>query len=491
MTRQKSVLTAVPRPQESELEDPIHETAARPVLNDIHSALNATRVDEVVAPSSLVQLQEYLSDTSGARRTLSIAGGRHAMGGQQFGEDTLHLDTCTMNKVLSFDARRGIVEAEAGIQWPELVGYLLATQGGEESAHWGIVQKQTGADRLSLGGALSANAHGRGLKFQPFVQDIESFVLVDATGEARTCSRTENSDLFALAIGGYGLFGIVYSVRLRLARRAKLERVVDVIDCHDLPAAFVERIRSGFDYGDFQFAIDPETPDFLRTGVFSCYRPVARDAAVSAGRAALDESQWRELLALAHTNKARAFQRYADYYRSTSGQLYWSDTHQASIYPDGYHLELDGLLGAPHRGSEMITELYVPRERLPEFLTQSGHCLRETRADLIYGTVRLIEKDTTTFLPWAGESWACTVMNLHVNHHPAGIEQAKRQFRGLIDVAQSLGGSYFLTYHRWATRAQVLRSYPRFPDFLRRKRDYDPGERFQSQWYRHYREMFA
>ena len=74
-------------------------------------------------------------------------------------------------------------------------------------------------------GALAANVHGRGLAMTPFIGDVESFVLVDAAGEARRCSRTENADLFRLAIGGYGLFGAIASVTLKLSRRRKLERI--------------------------------------------------------------------------------------------------------------------------------------------------------------------------------------------------------------------------------------------------------------------------
>ncbi|MBK9187677.1 MAG: hypothetical protein IPM33_01860 [Phycisphaerales bacterium] len=57
----------------------------------------------------------------------------------------------------------------------------------------------------------------------------------------------------------------------------------------------------------------------------------------------------------------------------------------------------------------------------------------------------------------------------------------------MIDAAADLGGSYFLTYHTWASMEQVLRCYPRFGEFLAKKREYDPGEVFQSEWYRHYR----
>src|SRR3989475_3278068 len=110
------------------------------------------------------------------------------------------------NRVLGFDAARGLIDVEAGIQWPELMRHLVDAQQGA-AQQWGIRQKQTGADRLSIGGALAANAHGRGLLFKPFVGDVESFVLVDADGIPRTCSREENAELFRLAIGGDGRVG--------------------------------------------------------------------------------------------------------------------------------------------------------------------------------------------------------------------------------------------------------------------------------------------
>ena len=70
--------------------------------------------------------------------------------------------------VLNLDAEQGIVEVEAGIEWPQLLDYLLKAQSGRDR-QWGIVQKQTGADRLSIGGALASNVHGRGLKFKPII----------------------------------------------------------------------------------------------------------------------------------------------------------------------------------------------------------------------------------------------------------------------------------------------------------------------------------
>lgn len=462
------------------------------VVNDVHSQLNQTRVRRIIAPASLESLQALVRKARAGRETIAIAGGRHAMGGQQFGEGAVLLDMARMNRVLSFEPERSEVEVEAGIEWPALIEYLIRAQSGS-SRQVGIIQKQTGADRLSIGGALAANMHGRGLRFKPIIGDVESFVLVDAEGVVRTCSRLENAELFRLAIGGYGLFGIIASVRLRLAPRRKLERVVRVVQSQDLSSLFEKRVASGFLYGDFQFATARDNEEFLRTGIFSCYRPVEDTAMVTEGGKELSAEDWRELLYLAHVDRQRAFELYASHYLSTSGQIYWSDTHQLSVYLDDYHRDLDRRLGAvtAERGSEMITEVYVPRARLAEFMERVREDFRLNSTELIYGTVRLIEKDDESFLAWARNSWACVVFNLHVTHSQAGIEKAKGEFRRLIDRAIQFDGSYYLTYHRWADCSQVTACYPQFPEFLRLKKKYDGDELFQSDWYRHYRAMFA
>jgi FAD/FMN-containing dehydrogenase len=467
-----------------------HVAETGTVVNDIHSQLNATRVREVVAIGSAPDLQRALRRADAAGQAVSIAGGRHAMGAQQFAEGSMLLDMTKFNRVRSLDRAKGIVDVEAGIMWPALVDYLLKAQEGR-ARQWGIAQKQTGADRLSIGGALSANVHGRGLKMKPFVDDVESFVLIDARGNARTCSRSENTELFRLAIGGYGLFGPIASVKLRLIPREKIQRVVEVRLIDDLPKAFEQRIADGFMFGDFQFSVDETSDDFLRKGVFSCYRPVDPSTPMPADQRELADEDWHALLLLAHNNKKTAFDQYSKYYLSTSGQLYWSDTHQMSTYLDDYHVRLDKRLGVTDRATEMITEIYVPRPDLPSFMADAAATFRTNGVPIVYGTVRLIEQDDETVLAWAKRPYACIIFNLHVVHTPQGIERAGQAFRDLIDMGMKRGGRYYLTYHRHARRDQVEACYPQLPEFMRMKRKYDPAERFQSEWYRHYRQMFA
>jgi FAD/FMN-containing dehydrogenase len=466
------------------------DPAGRTVVNDIHSQLNEVRVAEVVEVASLEELQAAVVGARQRGLPVAIAGGRHAMGGQQFCEGGALIDTRPLTRVLDFDRERGLIELEAGIQWPALLRYLQETQRAATLA-WGFAQKQTGADRLSIGGAIAANAHGRGLAMRPFVSDVEELTLVDADGAVRRCSRDENAELFELACGGYGLFGAVYSAKLRLVPLRKLERVVEVREVDGLIEAFEGRIAAGFLYGDFQFAIDPASSGFLRRGVFSCYRPVADETPVPRGQRALTRENWQELLYLTHADKARAFELYSEHYVATNGQIYLSDAHQLADYEDGYHGWLDQRLGSPDRATEMITEIYVPRSRLTDFMAEVALDFAAAGVDVVYGTVRLIERDDEAFLTWARERWACIIFNIHTVHTPMGLEGAAAAFRRLIDYAIARGGSYFLTYHRWASPDQVEACHPRIREFFALKRAYDPDEAFQSDWYRHYRDAFT
>ena len=460
------------------------------LVNDIHSQLNPTWVDDIVPVDTLPTIQRAIRQAGSARKAVCIAGGRHAMGGQQFGSDALLLDMRPLNRVLHFDGEHGTIEVEAGIEWPDLIDWLGRTQ-QDRPVQWGIAQKQTGADRLSLGGALAANVHGRGLRMKPIIADVESLALVDAHGEIRTCSRTENADLFRLVIGGYGLFGVVYSLRLRLAPRQKVQRVVEILRVEDVMRGFEQRIADGFLYGDFQFGIDEHSDKFLREGVFSCYRPVPSSTPIPGEEKKLSDQNWRDLLYLAHADKAKVYERYTGYYLSTSGQVYWSDTHQLSIYPDNYHQEIDRKLGAANPASEIITEIYVPRSTLSDFMGEAREDFRKHDVNVIYGTVRLIERDDESFLAWAKQSYVCVIFNLHAIHTPEGLEHTAAAFRRLIDMAVRRSGSYYLTYHRYATREQIEACYPQFAEFLRRKKQNDPDERFQSDWYRHYKTLFG
>lgn len=455
-------------------------------VNDVHSRLNATPIARVLHPADRDDAQRLVRDAFGQRMPLAVMGARHAMGGQQFLRDGAVLDTGRLARVLAFDVHRGRITVEAGMRWPQLLDWL--TRSPANAVGWTIRQKQTGADDFSLGGAVASNIHGRGLAFAPFAEDVEALEVLDARGERLHANRSENSRLFAHVLGGYGMFGIVLSLTLRLVPRCTVRRDVALARADNVIPLLEAARDAGAQYGDFQFAIDPSSPDFLDLGIVSCYHPAPGVEPDPAPRH-LGQHDFAGLLALAHHAPGEAFARYADFYLASHGQHYASDAQQMGVYLGDYHAAIDRNLG--HCGSEMIGEFYVPRAGLPRFLAEAADTLRRHRAQPIYGTVRLIERDVDTALPWARAPWACIVLNLHVRHDAQGLHAARAAFRALIDVALAQGGSFYLTYHRWATRGQLEAAYPSLADWIDEKYARDPHALFRSDWWNALAAMFG
>jgi FAD/FMN-containing dehydrogenase len=460
------------------------------LVDDTHAKLSATRVREVRTPRSAEEVGTCITAAAAQGLAVTVAGGRNAMGRQAFGTDAILLDTSELTHVRRFDRDRMLLEVEAGTRWPELIAATRSLDTPGE-VPLGIVQKQTGADRLSLGGSVAVNAHGRGLSLPPLSGQVEALEVVRPDGTITTCSRVADPELFRCVVGGYGLCAVTTAVTLRLGPRTRVRRRVELRTTDGLMEAMHERAHQGFVFGDLQFDIDPTGDGFLRRGVFSCYEPIATTADGPALPHRLDAAAWRDLAFLAHTSKQRAFEMYAAHYLRTDGQVYESDTCQLATYVEGYHADLDARLGASCRGSEVITELYVARESLELFLVDLRRELRRSRANVVYGTIRVIERDEDAFLAWARERWACVVLNLHVDHDPDGLALAKRQFQGAIDVALAHRGSFYLTYHAWATAEQLRAGHPRLEAFLARKRALDPRDSLRSDWLTNVRATLA
>ena len=459
------------------------------ILNDVQSQLNRTAVTRVETPSTPREVGILLNKARSAGESICVAGALHSMGGQQFLTNGISLSSEYLNVIGPLDKRSKTVTVQSGARWPSLVRWLASEQRGN-SQRLTIIQKQTGADELSLGGALSSNIHSRVLGRKPIVEDIESFYITTSDGNRLKCSREENIDLFQCAIGGYGLFGVVDSINLKLTTRQLLERKVTENSLEEVIPLLEDYAGQGATYGDFQYMTDETSQDFLSKGILSVYIPSSKEAGYLDQGNELTVDDWKKLFVLAHTNKKMAYEQYLNHYLKTDGQRYWSDDHQFSPYLPEAGTLLGKTLGWAIPRSLVITELYVPRSKFVDFMRRAKTVLEETEANLVYGTVRLIEQENETFLRWASQDFACVIFNLLVEHSSEGKRKAAQQFQMLIDCALNEGGSFYLTYHRWARRDQVETAYPQFRSFLERKSLWDPTNLFSSDWYNHYSELF-
>ena len=176
-------------------------------------------------------------------------------------EHALHLDLSGLNRMLRLDAQRRLVELQAAASWSEVAAYL-----GEQvlaPAAAGLAGNLTG----SVGEAVSENAPGP--DGTPISSHVEAITLVTAEGDVRRADRHANSDLFALAIGGHDLIGLLYSVTLRID---SLSRAVNRAE----PPVVLETDHAAHPTGvarNVAFLVAPERLD----AVLACSRALAAE----------------------------------------------------------------------------------------------------------------------------------------------------------------------------------------------------------------------
>ncbi len=461
------------------------------LLNDRQSRLNATSVLGMLEPKSVDDLQAIIQRANQQGIPLSVSGGRFAMGGQQFGQETLHLDTsASLDRILELDQQRGLLRVQGAVMWPAVLAYLRGQTPPAGEPPWTIRQKQAGVNRVTLAGAVSSNIHGRGLRFAPFVEDIESLLIINAAGEAVPCDRQENAELFSLVVGGYGLFGVVAEATLRLAPQFQVQRSVEIIKASQLGARLQQCIDEGYVFGECELSADFSQSD--SPALLVCGKPSTGESQKVADQSSpeTDEAERANRLLLRHRDKQAAFDAHSQRLLATDGQVVWSDLQQMSDDFVEVHPTVDQQLGKTVPGTDVITELVVAVDQLAALLTATSRLIQEREIDVISAKVSLVEPDDVTFLRWAVERSACIQFCVHVDHSNEGLAKAADDARTLVQAALDHGGRYYPTYHRWPTRDQVLTAFPQFIEFLKLKLKLDPKERFQSQWYRHYKAMF-
>jgi FAD/FMN-containing dehydrogenase len=126
----------------------------------------------------------------------------------------LPYDAARLDRVLRVDERYGLVEVQAATEWKTIAAALRP---GDARA---VAAARTAM--RTVGESIAANTAGP--DGRPAISHVESITLVTPGGELRRLSRTTHRELFALVVGGQGLFGALYSVTLDIG---SLSRAVD------------------------------------------------------------------------------------------------------------------------------------------------------------------------------------------------------------------------------------------------------------------------
>lgn len=121
------------------------------------------------------------------------------------------VDMRTRNRILSFDARTGLLRAEAGALLCDIIA-VAAPQG------W-FPAVVPGTQFVTLGGAVANDIHGKNHHRRgSFGCHIEALTLLRSDGTLRDCGPDRESELFRATIGGMGLTGLILDVTVRLMK---------------------------------------------------------------------------------------------------------------------------------------------------------------------------------------------------------------------------------------------------------------------------------
>jgi FAD/FMN-containing dehydrogenase len=165
----------------------------------------------IIQISNNADIAETFSQSATENKKLIARGLGRSYADQAISKDGYTLFCKNLNKMLHFDPQSGVLECEAGVSLEEIIG-VFCPQG------W-FPMICPGTKFVSIGGAIANDIHGKAHHVDgSFVNCVESFKIMLASGEIEEASRTENSDLFWANFGGLGLLGIIISAKIKLRR---------------------------------------------------------------------------------------------------------------------------------------------------------------------------------------------------------------------------------------------------------------------------------
>jgi FAD/FMN-containing dehydrogenase len=459
-------------PSFSRAQAAVRRAPSAPFMLDDASRLNATPIARQAIltsrdePRLLRELRATLGEAATEGRPVAFGGARHSMGGQSLPRNGIAASFAAA--AIEPDTARKIYRVSAGARWRDVIRVL-------DPIGFSPAVTQSNHD-FSIGGTLSVNAHGWPVPFGPFGSTVRRFRIMLADGSVVTCSATENAELFRLAVGGYGLFGIVIDADLAMAENALLLARSELMKAKALAPRFMARANDPsvrMMYGRLSMARE----GFLREALLVTYAqapqqpdrlPPLKNASAFA---MLSRGIFRAQIGSERGKRAR-----------------WIAETRLMPKVGQVALTRNTLLNEPVAAladrdpsrTDILHEYFVPPDRFNDFLAACREIIPSHRQDLLNVTLRYVDADSSSVLTYAPAPRIAAVM-LFVQKRTAEADDDMRAMTvKLIDRTLAIGGSYYLPYRLHATREQLRAAYPRLEEFVAAKRRYDPQLRFRN-----------
>jgi FAD/FMN-containing dehydrogenase len=455
----------------------IPPTVAPQTLLDDASRLNPTPVRGVIfAGSSTRSTSEVLTPllrriAAGQDPALAVCGVRHSMGGQSLLRDGWILDMQPLRGV-ELDTANRVMRVGAGATWREIIPVLNA-------AGLAPTVMQSNHD-FTIGGSLSVNCHGWHTNSAPIAATVHSLRLLTAEGVVVACSPQANAELFKLALGGYGLFGVILEADIAVVPNVLFKRPHFVsVPTADYATSFAQRVYGAGSPVEMAYGRLSVGPNgFLDEAIIATFTPVpdTRGAILP-------------LTPASNSEAARAIYRNSANSGAGKALRWWLEREAGPWLAD--RASRNSVLNEPaavfanrtQDTTDILHEYFVPQARLWEFVGHAKKIIRRARGNLLNVTVRDVRRDTRSVLAYAREDVFGLVMSFVQERSATGEERMQGMTRELVDAAIATGGSFYLPYRLHATNNQLRRAYPNWETAIQAKDRYDPKHVFRNGLY--------
>jgi FAD/FMN-containing dehydrogenase len=447
-------------------------------LNDA-SRLNPTPVvrNAILRPDSdaalIEALRALLKEAAGEGRAVCAGGARHSMGGQSLIRDGFAASLAT--PLIEPDTARRTARVRAGTRWRDVITAL-------DPIGLSPAVMQSNHD-FSVGGTLCVNAHGWPVPYGPFGATLRAFRLMLADGSVVACSRSENAALFGLALGGYGLFGVVLDAELDVTDNVLLVAQTEVMPAASFAARFTTVARESgvrMAYGRLSVARE----NLLGEAALVSYRPAAQQPSPLPPPRTAEAFHYLSRKVFRAQTGSEAAKKRRWYLETVLGPRISARkpvTRNAIL-----NAPVAALADTDRRRTDILHEYFVPPERFADFLAACRETIPASGQDLLNVTLRYVDADNTSALSFAPAQRIAAVMLFPQLMTPEAEESMRRLTERLIDRVLALGGSYYLPYRLHARPDQLRAAYPRLEDFVAKKRSYDPKLCFRNMMWEKY-----
>lgn len=381
------------------------------------------------------------------------------------------------NKILKFDEQKKVITVQSGVTWADIQSYINP---------YGLALKVSQSQNIfTVGGSMSVNVHGRDIRNHTLIETVESFRLLNAQGKVFNVSRNENSELFNLVIGGYGLFGVILDVTLQLTHDELYQVKTESITYDEYSSYFTKNVLQKNDV-KMHLARISVAPDSYLTEMYVTDYSTADDQSQLGNYTTLKRESIiaipKFFLGLSRTNECGEI-------------VFWDTQKKYSERIDGTYISRNNVMRSDSlfmdynsaNKTEVLQEYFVPVNQYSAFIDDLRNTLiDEKEFNMLNITVRYVGKNEEAVMSYATDDMFALVMLINQGTSEESIETTGRVIRNMIDVTLKHDGTYYLPYYHYPTKEQLKEAYPRSEEFFGMKEKYDPDERFMNLFYEEY-----